>query len=514
MTSYRLSDNLIRHYGSSMQSQRNRAVSQEDKARKSGRKRIHVSEGSAVSRKFGKDNSNPTGRSSKAKEYKTHVQTGAYGAYNEEHHKTAATQAKIDQYRMDERNVSRDINHNHDKRQRRHVARDDRQSEVIEQGGRIRYYYDTSLLCALIFIFGVGLLIIYSSSQYTAQLNMGGDSAYFFKRQLVIGGAGLAAAVIISFMNYRWLNLFNGFIIKLAYGLSVLALIATTLIGTASHGKTRWLTIFGVQFQPAEAAKITIILMLAWFIRKKGTSLRRRENLTKALAITALPILIMIRQSISSVIIVILITAVMLFVALDNTGVFAISGCITLALIAGLKPLLSYVIHKTGYAGRPEAYFIRRVLGWAAPDVFPDDAYQTTQSLYAIGSGGMRGHGLGESIQKFGKLPEAQNDMIFPIVCEEFGFIGAATLILLFFYIILRIYDIAKNADDLFGTMICTGVMAHLGIQVVLNIAVVTGVIPNTGVTLPFISYGGSAIMFTMLEMGLVLSVAHRIERN
>lgn len=513
MTSYRTSDNSIRHYGSSMQPQRKRAVRQADKAQEPKRKKMqmHADKGSAVSVKHGKVNGDPTGHRLKKPKHKA---SGQGGTYSERAHGTSSGHVKAGQYRADGRNVRRETNHNYDKQQRQLDPRDSGQSEVTEQGGKIRYYYDTSLLCALIFIFGVGLLIIYSSSQYTAQLNMGGDSAYFFKRQLVIGCAGLAGAIIMSFLNYRWLNLLDGIIIKAAYGLSILALIATTLIGTASHGKTRWLTIFGVQFQPAEVAKITIILMLAWFIRRKGASLKRRENLLKAIAIAAFPILIMIKQSISSVIIVALITAVMLFVALDNTKFFAISGGIALAVIAGLKPLMSYVIHKTGYTNRPEAYFIRRVLGWAAPDVFPDDAYQTTQSLYAIGSGGMRGHGLGESIQKFGKLPEAQNDMIFSIVCEEFGFIGAATLMLLFFYIILRVYDIAKNADDLFGTMICTGVMAHLGIQVVLNIAVVTGVIPNTGVTLPFISYGGSAIMFTMLEMGLVLSVAHRIQRN
>ena len=157
---------------------------------------------------------------------------------------------------------------------------------------------------------------------------------------------------------------------------------------------------------------------------------------------------------------------------------------------------------------------MRRILGWASPETFPDDAYQTLQSLYAIGSGGITGHGLGDSIQKFGKLPEAQNDMIFSIVCEEFGFIGAATLMLLFMYLIYRIYQVARNANDMLGTMLCTGVMAHLGIQVVLNIAVVTGVIPNTGVTLPFISYGGSAVLFTMCEIGLVLSVAHKIPRR
>ena len=388
------------------------------------------------------------------------------------------------------------------------------QPEVNTETGRRRYFYDTSLLCAVIFIFALGLLIIYSSSQYMAQLERGGDPAYYFKRQLAVGCVGLASAFVMSLLDYRWIrNIGHGIAAEAAYWVSVALLMLTTVLGVASHGKMRWISIGGIQFQPAEVAKIALIVWLACYISFKGRSIRRRDNMLRAIWHAGLPFVLILKQNISSAIIVALIAAVMIFVAVDNKKIFVILGGAAAAFVAGLKPLIRLFINMTGYSKRPEQYYLRRVLGWAAPDVFPDDAYQTLQSLYAIGSGGMTGHGLGESIQKFGKIPEVQNDMIFAIVCEEFGFIGAATIVLLFMYLIFRIYQIARNADDVFGTMLCTGVMAHIGIQAVLNIAVVTGVIPNTGVTLPFISYGGSAVLFTMMEIGMVLSVAHKIPR-
>ena len=399
-------------------------------------------------------------------------------------------------------------------RARQQVEREINNTALPETGAKMRYFYDTSLLCAVIFVFALGCLIIYSSSQYTAALERNGNSAYYFKRQLFIGGAGLIAAVFISFADYRWLDKFNAVAVKASYWGSIGLLIYTLIKGIASHGKARWINILGVQFQPAEVAKIGLIIWIAWFISKKGKNLKKRENIMAVAAHAALPFALIIQQNISSAIIVALIAAVMLFVALENQKIFALLGLGSLGLMAAFKAFIQFYIQKTGYSTRSTHYWMRRILGWAAPETFPDDAYQTLQSLYAIGSGGITGHGLGDSIQKFGKLPEAQNDMIFAIVCEEFGFIGAATLILLFMYLIYRIYQVARNANDMLGTMLCTGVMAHLGIQAVLNIAVVTGVIPNTGVTLPFISYGGSAVFFTMCEIGLVLSVAHKIPRG
>lgn len=445
---------------------------------------------------------------SDAAQHKTAVRQGT-----QRQHQHAANKAASMQGQRIKANAAHKANAEK-QRARKQAEREINNTALPETGAKIRYFYDTSLLCAVIFVFALGCLIIYSSSQYTAALERNGNSAYYFKRQLVIGGGGLIAAVLLSFADYRWLDKFNAAAVKFSYWGSIGLLMYTLVKGIASHGKARWINIMGVQFQPAEVAKIGLIIWIAWFISRKGKNLKRRENIMTVVAHAALPFALIIKQNISSAIIVALIAAVMLFVALENQKIFAVLGGLALGLMAAIKFGIQFYIQQTGYSTRSTHYWMRRILGWAAPETFPDDAYQTLQSLYAIGSGGITGHGLGDSIQKFGKLPEAQNDMIFAIVCEEFGFIGAATLILLFMYLIYRIYQVAKNANDMFGTMLCTGVMAHLGIQAVLNIAVVTGVIPNTGVTLPFISYGGSAVLFTMCEIGLVLSVAHKIPRG
>ncbi|MBP3927063.1 MAG: FtsW/RodA/SpoVE family cell cycle protein, partial [Clostridium sp.] len=163
--------------------------------------------------------------------------------------------------------------------------------------------------------------------------------------------------------------------------------------------------------------------------------------------------------------------------------------------------------------GLLKAYQLSRINVWLDPEAYPDTGgYQVLQGLYAIGSGGLFGKGLGESIQKLGFVPEAQNDMIFSIICEELGLFGAISVILIFVFMIYRFMLIALNAPDLFGSLLVVGVMAHIAIQVILNIAVVTNSMPNTGITLPFISYGGTSIMFLMAEMGMVLSVSNQIK--
>lgn len=157
------------------------------------------------------------------------------------------------------------------------------------------------------------------------------------------------------------------------------------------------------------------------------------------------------------------------------------------------------------------SYRLERLAVWRNPELY-EKGYQTLQGLYAIGSGGLFGRGSGESIQKLGFVPEAQNDMIFSIVCEEWGLVGAVFLMLLFLILIWRFFVIAVHAKDLFGTLIAAGAMAHMMIQVILNIAVVTNTIPNTGITLPFVSYGGTSVLFLLTEIGLVLNVSHLIE--
>lgn len=371
-----------------------------------------------------------------------------------------------------------------------------------------RHFYDYTLLFAVIFMFAAGLLLIFSSSQYTAMIERG-SATYYFKRQALIGGGGLIVGIIISKINYR---MFKKGIWPLLIFVGTLGLLgATLLLGLAAKGKTRWLALFGASFQPTEVVKIGVILTVAFLIDLMGKGINKTRNFWIVFATAIIPGMLVFSQNISSGFIIIFIGAVMLFVVSEKYALFGTFLGLGAAGLICAKPLIRLVIEKTGYTERPSQYWLRRIFAWVLPEVYTTDAYQTQQGLYAIGSGGLTGRGLGESIQKFGKIPEVQNDMIFTVICEEFGFIGALTLIFLYGLIIYRIYVIAKNAVDLYGSMICIGVMAHLSIQVLLNIAVVTGVIPNTGVTLPFISYGGSAVAFTMVEVGLVLSVANKI---
>ncbi len=371
-----------------------------------------------------------------------------------------------------------------------------------------RHYYDFSLLLGLVIIFAIGLLIIFSSSQYTAMIE-NGNPRYYLNKQLTYGGIGLAACILISKIPYRIFR-WRPFAWAIYAG-SVGLLLLTLVMGLASHGKTRWIQIGSFSFQPTEVAKAGLIMTMAYLITVFGKRLNKNFLFILVLVIACFPSFIVLSQNLSSGFIMIAITGIMLFIATEKYLFLGSCFCLILSGMFFAKPVVRWAIARSGNFERPEQYWLRRIVAWAYPEVFTDDAYQTTQGLYAIGSGGLTGRGLGESIQKFGKIPEVQNDMIFTVICEEFGFVGAVLIVLLYVFIIYRIYQIAKNAVDIYGQMICIGVMAHISVQVILNIAVVTGVIPNTGVTLPFISYGGTALMCTMAEIGLVLSVSNRI---
>ena len=390
--------------------------------------------------------------------------------------------------------------------QRRAAAAKQQQMQRPEaKKRRPKRFYDYSLLFAVIFISALGLIMIYSSSQYTAALRYN-DSTYLFKRQALMAGVGLAAALICSKLDYHLLKKFS----KPIYVLAILLLIATMILGVASHGRTRWIRIAGVQFQPTEPAKIALIVMLSALISKYGYYINKWKYARLFLLAALVPTLLIGQANLSSGIIMLGITVFMLFVGCRIWWPFLCMGGAALAGLIFTKPIITDWVLKNNVT-TTDSYQFMRVLAWAMPERFTADSYQTLQGIYAIGSGGVTGQGLGESIQKFGKLPEAQNDMIFAIICEELGLIGAIAVIFIFFFIIYRLMRLAVNAPDLFGSMLCIGIMAHISLQVILNIAVVTNVIPNTGVTLPFISYGGSAVIFTLIEIGIALSVSNRI---
>ena len=285
---------------------------------------------------------------------------------------------------------------------------------------------------------------------------------------------------------------------KNVYMIITLVLMPLALIfGTEQFGAKNWILIGPISFQPSEFAKVALILFLADLVTKNVKTIGKMWTLCRIM-FWILPIVGLVGASnLSTAIIILGIGVILIFVASPKYAQFALMG-IAGACFMGIFLAL-------------ESYRLERLAIWRNPEKY-EKGYQTLQGLYAIGSGGVFGVGIGNSVQKLGFVPEAQNDMIFSIICEELGLAGAGIIVFLFLLLIWRFFLIASGSRDLFGALIATGAMAHMMIQVILNIAVVTNTIPNTGITLPFISYGGTSVMFLLIEMGLVLSVSQVVD--
>lgn len=366
-------------------------------------------------------------------------------------------------------------------------------------------FYDYSLLFTIIFLTVFGLIMIYSASSYKAQLDYG-NPAHFAIRQAEIAAVGFVLMYVISKINYHIYSHFA----MIGYFASYVFLLMTryTPFGVASHGKKRWLRLGPLQFQPTEIVKVALILLLAVMIADLGVKINRRRAVGTIILLSAPLALLVTANNLSSGIIICGIVFVMLFVACKIKWPFflCVGGGVGLLAVAPYIGRLLVKIHIL------KDYQLGRINVWVNPVQYArSGGYQVLQGLYAIGSGGFFGKGLGSSLQKLGFVPEAQNDMIFSIICEELGLFGAISVIVMFMFMIYRFMVIAGNAPDLMGAMLVVGTMAHIAIQVILNIAVVTNTIPNTGVTLPFISYGGTSVLFLMVEMGMVLSVSNQI---
>ncbi len=361
----------------------------------------------------------------------------------------------------------------------------------MERPAKKRRYDDTLLVVVMILV-GIGLILLYSTSAYNGETKFH-DSFYYLKKQGFATLLGIAGMFFVARIDYhRWVPFANlGYLA--AIGLSV----AVILVGDEYNGSKRWLSLGPFSFQPSEFAKVAIILFLSCLVTKHVRKMGKIRTMIKML-LPVLPIVGLVGASnLSTAIIILGIAVVLIFVASPKYAQFVWMG----AAAAGFMTVFLAL----------ESYRLERIAIWRNPEQY-EKGYQTLQGLYAIGSGGLFGRGLGQSVQKLGFLPEAQNDMIFSIICEELGLVGASVIILLFLILIWRFFVIATKAKDLLGALIASGAMAHMMIQVILNIAVVTNSIPNTGITLPFISYGGTSVVFLLLEMGLVLSVSHLIE--
>ena len=369
------------------------------------------------------------------------------------------------------------------------------------------YFFDYTLLFIVLFLLGFGLIMVYSTSSYEASIsaNLKYDEAYYLKHQAFAAVMGFFAMIVVANIPYHFWERFA----TLGYFVSaILIVLVLTPLGIEANGARRWLNL-GLSVQPAEIAKLCMILFLASFICKMGKGIRTGRGFWMVLMIPV-PICVMvwkITNNMSSAISIFGIALLMLFVASPDYKRFVLMGAAGVAAVAALVFAIIQMEHSDlGFRGG-------RILAWLNPEDYASGTgFQTLQALYAIGSGGIFGKGLGQSMQKLGFLPEAQNDMIFSIICEELGLFGGIAVILLFVLLIWRFMVIANNSSDLFGALLVVGVMGHIAIQVILNIAVVTNTIPNTGISLPFISYGGSSVMFLMVEIGLVLSVAKGIK--
>ena len=370
---------------------------------------------------------------------------------------------------------------------------------------RVGGYYDYSLVIIICFLVCFGMIMLYSTVSYTAQLQNITATEYL-KNQIIATVLGFVAMFAISFMDY---HKFARFAVLGYLASYVLIFLVLTPLGITVNGATRWLGVGSFSFQPAEFVKIAVILFLAYIINKWNKKIVKFRYVLLILMLIA-PISLLLWQitdNLSTALIVAGIAVVVVFVASPDYKFFVGFGIAVIGVVVFVVLKIDWLISLS------ESFRLERIQAWLSPEDYASGTgFQTLQSLYAIGSGSFFGKGLGNSIQKLNFLPEPQNDMIFAIICEELGLFGAVCVILMFLFMIWRFMVIANNAPDLFGTLLVVGVMGHIAIQVILNIAVVTNTIPNTGITLPFISYGGTSAAFLLAEMGLALSVSRQIK--
>ena len=367
-------------------------------------------------------------------------------------------------------------------------------------------YFDYSLLAILICLICFGLVMLYSTSSYSAMMKQNGDSLFYFKRQVLFCIVGLIGMWIVSRIDYHWYFERS----KFFYFISIFMMfLVKTPLGKEVNGAKRWIKLpFEQQLQPAEIAKIAIILFIPALICTMGREIKTLEGIVKVLAWGAFSaaVVFIITENLSTAIIVMGITCIMIFVVHPKTRIFIIIAVgIILIGIVGARVL--------GMAMETSGNFrLRRILVWLNPEKYASEGgYQIMQALYAIGSGGFFGKGLGNSAQKM-IIPEVQNDMILSIICEALGVFGAIMVLILFGMLLYRLLFIAQNAPDLYGSLVVSGIFAHIALQVILNVMVVINCIPTTGITLPFISYGGTSVLFLMAEMGLALGVSSKIK--
>jgi len=360
--------------------------------------------------------------------------------------------------------------------------------------GRRGECVDIPFLTLVLLLLGVGLVMLYSASYAQSEY----DTSYaittrYLQKQAICAALGLVAMAVLTripvelWLRFAWL----------LYGISIVLLLSVLVVGESVNGARRWINIAGLQFQPSEIAKFTMIVLFARLTKGFGTSARefRYGVLGFGCALMGILIPLALEKHLSAIILMGMVAVVMMFVA----------GTHPKWLLAGAGAAVVFVVVYISFMG----YAGDRVTAWLHPEADPGDTgYQILQSLYAIGSGGVFGLGLGKSRQKYLYLPFQYNDYIFAVICEELGLIGALLIVTLFVALILRGYWIALHARDRFSTVLAAGLITLIAVQTVLNLCVVTNLLPSTGISLPFFSYGGTALAVNLGEMGIVLGVS------
>ena len=359
-------------------------------------------------------------------------------------------------------------------------------------------YFEYHAFTLTIFLVVFGLIVLYSASSVQAT-RIYGNPLYFFIRQAVFCALGILIMLFVSFFPYKVFTKFS----KYFYIAIFILVVITAFSGRISRGASRWISLRGVIFQPSELMKLALILYLPKIIDEISANFDKRENMTRVLIVAYVPALVVTLANLSTGIILFIISTAMIFAVSKKKLIF-----IFLFTLIIISYVFAYPMSKIlNNAGLLKDYQMGRILAWKDPENYSDTAYQTLQGLYAIGSGKIYGKGYLASIQK-SLLPEAQNDMIFAILCEELGLVGAILFLILYLILIFRIFYIGARQTKIEPLLISYGIAIHLAIQVILNIGVVTNVLPNTGVTLPFVSYGGTSLVVTFVEIGIVMSIS------
>lgn len=360
---------------------------------------------------------------------------------------------------------------------------------------------DYRLIISIIFLMMFGLIMIYSASNALYGSTM-------MRHQMLIGIPGIVLMLLISYVDYHIYARWAGLI----YIVSVLSLFLVKIpgIGVTKNGASRWVEIGPLSFQPSELLKPAMVILMAFLLTQVGRKLTyfKADIYLMVPGVVAVGLILFITRNLSTALIVLGIIAVMFFVAHPDKKIWRWVVIAVLAVI--LFALIFYNIVIVSEHASDDSFRVGRILAWLYPDEYLDISMQSRYSLYAIGFGGLLGRGLGSGTMKY-YIPEPMNDFIFAVIAEELGIVGCAMVIFLFVYQVWRILSVAQHASDLLGSYMALGIGIHVALQVILNIGVATSVLPNTGISLPYISYGGTALLIQLCEMGIALNISRQI---